>query len=65
MTMLSRTFLILLIPMLLAACEMRDEEPEGVIPQGYKDAMKKAENVEGVLQDAEQAQKEALDAANL
>jgi len=47
------------------ACEMREEKPEGVIPEGYKNALKKAENVEDVMLDAEQKQKEAMDAANL
>jgi hypothetical protein len=65
MKTLTRIFLIALIPLLLAACEPSKEKPEGVIPQGYKDALKKAENVEGVLLGAEQKQKEAMEAANL
>jgi hypothetical protein len=61
----TRIFLIALIPFLLAACEPGEEKPESVIPQGYKDALKKAENVEGVLLGAEQKQQEAMEDANL
>jgi hypothetical protein len=47
---------------LIIGCELKDEDPEGVIPQGYKDAVNKAENVEGLLQDAQKKQLEDVDA---
>lgn len=46
----TRTILITLLYTLIAGCGGKEAEPEGVIPQGYKDAVKKAENVEGLLQ---------------
>ncbi|MEP5763629.1 MAG: hypothetical protein ABJ308_03515 [Halieaceae bacterium] len=46
----------------LAACGgAKDEKPTGVIPQHQLDAMKKAENVEDVLQQAEDKRREAMD----
>ena len=40
--------------LLLAGCGGSDEEPEGAIPQHQLDALKKAENVEDVMQQAQQ-----------
>jgi hypothetical protein len=39
----------------------KDEEPEGVIPEGYKRSMEKAGNVEQQLQEAADRRLEALD----
>ncbi|MEH6567808.1 MAG: hypothetical protein V7709_01950 [Halioglobus sp.] len=46
----TKTILITLLCTLIASCGAKEAEPEGVIPQGYKDAINKAENVEGLLQ---------------
>lgn len=46
----TRTILMTLLYTLIVGCGAKEAEPEGVIPQGYKDAVKKAENVEAVLQ---------------
>lgn len=45
----------------LAGCG-KQEDPEGVIPQGYQDALHKAANVETDLEDAAQRQLEAAEA---
>ena len=45
--------------LLLTGCAA-EEEPEGVIPQGYKDAQGKAQSVESKLQDAAQQRMEAV-----
>jgi len=52
--------ILLLAALALAGCT-KQEEPEGVIPQGYQDALHKAGNVEADLQDAAQRQMEELD----
>jgi hypothetical protein len=44
----------------LAGCT-KDEDPEGVIPEGYKQSMEKAGNVEQQLQGAADRRLEALD----
>ena len=46
---------------LLLACSAK-EDPEGVLSQGHKDALQKAEGVEQLLQDAEQKKLQDLDA---
>ena len=53
-----RTLSIVFSCALLAACGAKEEEPAGVIPEGYKDAVKKAENVEQLLQDSQNKQLE-------
>ena len=52
--------LALTAALLLAGCS-KTEEPEGVIPQGYEDAMKKAGDVESKLDAAAQQQLQDLD----
>lgn len=52
----------LTLALLLSACG-NDDKPEGVIPDGYKSAVNKAESVEGELQDAARVQLENLDQA--
>ena len=52
---------VLFAVLTLAGCG-KQEEPEGVIPQGYRDALHKAGNVETDLQDAAQRQLEEADA---
>jgi uncharacterized lipoprotein NlpE involved in copper resistance len=49
-----------LYALLLMGCTNK-EEPTGVIPQGYQDAVKKAGSVENKLQDAAQQQLQELD----
>jgi hypothetical protein len=49
------------VALLLGACA-REEKPEGVIPQGYKDAVNKAQGVEGTLQDSLQMRDEEINA---
>jgi len=44
----------------LAGCT-KDEEPEGVIPEGYEQSMEKAGDVEQQLQEAADKRLEALD----
>ena len=39
----------------------RDEDPKGVIPEGYKQSMEKARDVEQQLQEAADKRLEALD----
>ncbi len=53
--------IMLFAALVLAGCAKK-EEPEGVIPQGYQDALHKAGNVETDLQDAAQRQLEQVDA---
>jgi uncharacterized protein involved in high-affinity Fe2+ transport len=50
----------LMLAVMLSACA-RQEEPEGVIPAGYKSALEKAQGVEGTLQDAMEMQAEEID----
>jgi hypothetical protein len=50
----ARTILITLLYTLVVGCGAKEAEPEGVIPQGYKDAVNKAENVEGLLQSSQE-----------
>jgi len=44
----------------VAGCT-KDKDPDGVIPEGYKQSMEKAGNVEQQLQDAADGRLEALD----
>ncbi|HBO12717.1 MAG TPA: hypothetical protein DD491_08030 [Halieaceae bacterium] len=56
-----------LIPIMLLALVAslvgctKEEDPEGVLPEGYKQSMEKAGNVEQQLQDAAHRRLEALD----
>lgn len=51
MKYLNMTASAALAALLLMGCTKK-EEPEGVIPQGYQDAVKKAGDLEGKLQGA-------------
>lgn len=42
---------LVVLPLLLAGCTA-DTPPEGVIPQGYEDAMERAGSVENTLHEA-------------
>ncbi|MEE4145757.1 MAG: hypothetical protein V2I26_13210 [Halieaceae bacterium] len=50
----------LVLTLISSACA-RQEEPEGVIPAGYTDAVDKAESVEGKLEDALQERAGTID----
>jgi hypothetical protein len=47
-----------LLASLLTACGYGKEDPEGAVPAHMMDSMDKAENVEDVLQQAEQQRRE-------
>ncbi|MEP0203894.1 MAG: hypothetical protein ABJ084_12915 [Halioglobus sp.] len=51
----------LIVAGLLAASGCAKEDPEGVIPEGYKKSMDKAEAVEQQLQDDAAKKLEAID----
>ena len=61
MNRLYRAVSIAVIPALMQACSLKEEEPEGVIPEGFKNAVNKAENVEGLLQDSKKNLDETID----
>ena len=46
--------------LLLGACSQQESE-EGVIPEGYKSAVEKAQGVEGKLKDTMQMHSEEMD----
>ncbi len=46
------------------ACSSGSKEPTGVLPEAHKQALKKAEQVEDVMQNREQALRETLEKAN-
>ena len=50
----------LLLPLLLTGCTA-GEEPEGVIPQAYEDAMDRADSVESSLRDAAEQRMPGVD----
>jgi hypothetical protein len=52
---------IILSAAILSGCGLKEEEPEGVIPQGFEDAVHKADSVEGLLQDSKKKRDEAMD----
>lgn len=61
MQSLKNIAIVMLLTLPIVACGETEEEPTGVIPQGHLDAMDKARNVEGVLQNSEQKQLEDVD----
>ena len=52
---------IILTALALGACSDSREEPKGVIPEHMEQGMKKAEDVEGMLNDADQQRREEMD----
>jgi major membrane immunogen (membrane-anchored lipoprotein) len=46
--------------LILGACSQQESE-EGVIPEGYKSAVEKAQGVEGKLEDTMQMHREEID----
>jgi len=46
--------------LILGACSQQESE-EGVIPEGYKSAVEKAQGVEGKLEDTMQMHREEMD----
>ena len=61
MSTIGKTLLIASIAALFLGCSAKEEELEGVIPEGYKKAVIKAENVEGLLKDTQAQRTEELD----
>lgn len=53
--------LLALLPSLIVGCGLKEEEPDDVIPEGYKNAVNKAESVEGLLEDTEKKRLEDMD----
>ncbi len=53
--------IIALLAALSSGCDSRDEEPEGVIPEGHKAALDKASAVEEVLEDSHQKRLQEAD----
>lgn len=49
-----------LLPLLMAGCAS-EEEPQGVIPQAYENAVDKADGVEDKLQDAARQRMQGVD----
>jgi hypothetical protein len=59
----TRAILIALLPAVILGCELKDEEPEGILPKGYTDALDKAEGVEDLLKDTQKKRQEEMDEA--
>jgi hypothetical protein len=59
----SRAILIALLPVVLLGCGPKDEEPEGILPKGYTDALDKAEGVEDLLKDTQKKRQKEMDEA--
>ena len=57
---MTRILLALFTASLLAACAA-EEEPKGAIPQHQLDSMNKAEDVEAMMQNAEQERRDKMD----
>lgn len=57
----TRTVGLILATLLTASGCAKEENPEGVIPEGYKKSMEKAEAVEQQLQDEAAKKLEAID----
>lgn len=57
----AKIILVVLIPVMLLGCDLKEEEPEGVIPEGHKNAVNKADSVEGLLQDSQKKRTETVD----
>ena len=53
--------MIALFPIFAAGCSAEKEEPEGILPKGYTDALEKAENVEDFLKDSQKKRLEEID----
>ena len=52
---------IVLVTLLAASCSSKNEEPEGILPKGYTDALDKAEGVEGFLEDSKKERDKNID----
>ena len=60
MSILKTTLIAAFATGLLVACA-QEENPEGVIPEGYKNAIEKAKGVEDKLQDSLQMRDQEVD----
>ncbi len=52
---------MVLVSLLAASCGSKNEEPEGVIPKGYTDALDKAEGVEDFLEETKKERDKNID----
>ena len=60
MNILKMTLAAATATLLLSACSQKESE-EGIIPEGYKRAVEKAQGVEGKLEDTMQMHREKID----
>ncbi|MCB1695157.1 MAG: hypothetical protein H6984_02900 [Pseudomonadales bacterium] len=51
---------VIVTVLLLSGCA-QEEKPEGVIPEGYKNALDKAQGVEGKLEDTMQLREQEME----
>ena len=51
---------VIVTVLLLSGCA-QEEKPEGVIPEGYKSALDKAQRVEGKLEDTMQLREQEME----
>ena len=61
MKLFSRSVVFILLVCLPISCSAEKEEQEGILPQGYTDALDKADSVEGMLKDSEKKRREETD----
>ncbi len=61
MSKIRSVLMIALFPIFAAGCSAEKEEQEGILPQGYTDALDKADSVEGMLKDSEKKRREETD----
>lgn len=52
---------IVLISLIAASCGSKNEEPEGILPKGYTDALDKAEGVEDFLEETKKERDKNID----
>ena len=52
---------IVLISLIAARCGSKNEEPEGILPKGYTDALDKAEGVEDFLAETKKERDKNID----
>ena len=60
MNVLKMTLAAATATVLLSACSQKESE-EGVIPEGYKSAVEKAQGIEGQLEDTMQMRRQEMD----
>ena len=58
---MNKALTILLAVGFLSACSAGNEEPKGVIPEHMEEGMEKADSVDAMLKQADDARREELD----